>query len=66
MILMVRRIQNASDRGAGVLDSLRELGAGMRDVLERVIQYSFEHPLVIAVVVALIGVVALRPRHTPR
>jgi hypothetical protein len=66
MILTAARIDGPGDIAASVVGFLDEAAVSVGSVLVGVLRYSAEHPLVIALVVAIIGVVALRPRHTPR
>lgn len=66
MMVTAARIEGLGDIAAGALDLLAEAAASVGAVLVGLLRYSAEHPLVIALVVAVIGVVALRPRHTPR
>ena len=66
MILTAARIDGPGDIGASVLGFLDEAASSLGAVLVGLFRYSADHPIVIALVVAIIGVVALRPRHTPR
>lgn len=66
MIVTAARIEGFGDIAAAAVAFLGEVAESVRAVMVGLLRYSADHPLVIALVVAIIGVVALRPRHTPR
>jgi hypothetical protein len=66
MTLLAVVAQAATEYGAVASSWLAGAIADVQYVANRAFRYAVDHLLVVAAVVAVLGLLILRPRHTPR